>query len=419
MRFCTLLTLAALACSAVACAASDVEPEASDMAATTEAGVLVDFKPLTTLSREQIDGLKKQAMPTAQIPAARNGVKVFKVTYTTPNLANEPSKATGVVIVPDTTNGPSPLLSYQHATMYHRRDVASEGQGELLPAIVLYGALGYVVSAADYLGLGDSPGLHPYDHAETEARASTDMLRATREIAQKENIPLSSQLFLAGYSQGGHATMALHRYLERDLANEFPITASAPSAGSYDLSSSAVKALLKTPGVLSPALAAYVFVAMHEIYAGARKHEVPSMPSLSDIFQPELVGKVRATIDGDHHIADVMAALPDHPDKLLKPEFKAALFGDDGDTNPKNPMIRALATNNVYDWKPIAPLRLCHGGGDVDSSFHNSEMAAKRMKELGAKNVELVLIGNLSHRDATIPCQEQSVAFFESFRNRR
>jgi hypothetical protein len=62
------------------------------------------------------------------------------------------------------------------------------------------------------------------------------MLRAARSFCASNNIGLNGQLFLAGYSQGGHTEMALHRELERYHTNEFAVTASAAMAGPYDMS---------------------------------------------------------------------------------------------------------------------------------------------------------------------------------------
>ena len=47
---------------------------------------------------------------------------------------------------------------------------------------MIFAAFGYVVCAPDFVGLGDSPGVHPYVHAKTEASAAIDMLRAAREL---------------------------------------------------------------------------------------------------------------------------------------------------------------------------------------------------------------------------------------------
>ena len=58
----------------------------------------------------------------------------------------------------------------------------------------------------DYIGMGESPGLHPYVHGESEATATIDMIRAAREfITDSLNLIDNHQVFLSGYSQGGHA----------------------------------------------------------------------------------------------------------------------------------------------------------------------------------------------------------------------
>jgi hypothetical protein len=44
---------------------------------------------------------------------------------------------------------------------------------------LIFAARGYVVVAADYVGLGVSETFHPYLHAESEATAVVDALRAT------------------------------------------------------------------------------------------------------------------------------------------------------------------------------------------------------------------------------------------------
>ena len=107
--------------------------------------------------------------------------------------------------------------------------------GELFLGIV-FAPGGYVVCMPDYLGLGLGEGLHPYCHAKSEATATVDMLRATRQVCDEQDIHLNDQTFLFGYSQGGHATMAAARELELYHTDEFTLTASAPMSGPYDIS---------------------------------------------------------------------------------------------------------------------------------------------------------------------------------------
>ena len=64
------------------------------------------------------------------------------------------------------------------------------------------------------------------------------MIRAAREFITNDlNLIDNSQVFLTGYSQGGHACMATHKYIhENSLQSEFDVIASAPCSGPYDLS---------------------------------------------------------------------------------------------------------------------------------------------------------------------------------------
>src|SRR5207245_102964 len=93
----------------------------------------------------------------------------------------------------------------------------------------------------------NSPGYQAYLHAKTEATCVVDGLRGTRTLCDQSQLPLNGQLFLYGYSQGGHVTMAAHRELEAYQANEFTVTASAPAAGAYDLGGVTVESILANP----------------------------------------------------------------------------------------------------------------------------------------------------------------------------
>ena len=72
---------------------------------------------------------------------------------------------------------------------------------------------GYNVVMPDYIGMGESPGLHPYCHGASEATATIDMIRAVREAQTLDMIPGmtadNGEMFVTGYSQEacghGHA----------------------------------------------------------------------------------------------------------------------------------------------------------------------------------------------------------------------
>ena len=62
------------------------------------------------------------------------------------------------------------------------------------------------------------------------------MLIAMQELNKQLSVKTNEQLFLTGYSQGGHACMATQKKLEEEYTNQFTITASSPMSGAYDIS---------------------------------------------------------------------------------------------------------------------------------------------------------------------------------------
>ena len=73
-------------------------------------------------------------------------------------------------------------------------------------------------------------------HAATEAQAGLDMLLASRSFASDMGIDIGDHIFVAGYSQGGHGAMALHKAIQDRPTDDLWVTASAPMSGPYSIS---------------------------------------------------------------------------------------------------------------------------------------------------------------------------------------
>ncbi len=159
-------------------------------------------------------------------------VNLYKIDYNTIDPEGNPTLASGLAIVPVSTTKSFPLLSYQHGTTLMKTNVPSQMKGDF-EAGLIFATDGYIVACPDYLGLGDGTQLHPYLHAKSEATAVIDMLRAVRQFCKTKGFLLNNQLFLTGYSQGGHATMAALKMIEEQYSTEFNITACSPMAGLY------------------------------------------------------------------------------------------------------------------------------------------------------------------------------------------
>lgn len=360
IRFAALLLALVAGCDAVGVVEQPPEPRRGR-------GATVSVEPLAELSVGEVNGLFSDVglAITARFPVAS-----YAVVYETVDAHGEVTRASGAISLPVRPFAPLPVVSYQHGTSVRRIDVPSASENERIIGIA-FAATGYLAAMPDYLGLGESPGLHPYVHAATSATAVVDMLRAATDFATDRGWELAGELFLIGYSQGGYATMAAHRALEADHTNEFTVTATAPMAGPYDLSGVMADVVTSDQPYPSPYYVPYVLLAYNDIYG---LYESPSqfLKSPYDVQIPPL-------FDGAHSADAINALLPEVPRKIIWPDVLASFENDLDD-----PFRRRLRENDLYDWAPRAPVRLYHCEGDTFVPKENSVIAERHMRQRGA-----------------------------------
>jgi pimeloyl-ACP methyl ester carboxylesterase len=324
-------------------------------------------------------------------------IRVYRLTYHTHTPDGQETTASGAVLVP-VGAGALPVLSYQHGTLTPN----SEGQApsyyaqgsDVWSVVSVLASTGYMVSAPDYIGYGASKALpHPYEHAASLASASADMLQAAREFCKQQGVGVNQKNFLLGYSEGGYATMALHKLLEEKYATTLPVTASAPGAGAYHKSAFA-KYILNSTQPLS-FLSSYVWVlrTYDRIYALNRP--------FSFYYQEPYATRLQA---------DPFAEVPSQQSQLFASGFRNAVLND---SDPK--LTAALADNDIYDWKPTAPTALFHGTADDYVPFFNSQDAYDAMRKRGATQVELHPIQGGDHFSSATAYTLGAYAFISQF----
>ena len=186
-------------------------------------------------------------------------VALYKIKYNTIDPAGNPAIASGLIVVPEDSATSFPLLSWHHGTVLKKTNAPSRLQGDFQVGLI-FATDGYVVACPDYLGMGDGTNLHPYLHATSEATAVIDMLRATRLFCEDKGNVLNEQLFLAGYSQGGHVTMATLKMMEEQYSDEFTVTACSPMAGPYDLSETQLNFVMRDTAYPIPGILPYIHI---------------------------------------------------------------------------------------------------------------------------------------------------------------
>ena len=330
-------------------------------------------------------------------------VQFYKITYETVDPFGLPITASGAIYLPQTGSNALPLFSFQHGTQFLKSSAPSQGWTNRVG--LLFASSGYVALLPDYLGLGDSPGYHPYLHARSEATAVVDFLRAARTFCVNNGIRLNTQLFLAGYSQGGHATMAAQREIETYHSKEFAITASAPMAGPYDLSGTLLT-ILNNSDFPIRAFFPYGVAGWLPIYRYA--------DTLEELLRPPYDQTLAPLLDGFHSGAEVHAATPADEASILYPDNQAAFLSDSN-----HPMRLALADNDLLDWTPHAPMHLYQCSGDDQVPYTNMAIAYQTFTNNGACCVEMIDPGapqTLNHDQCFSPSLLSAKAWFDSLR---
>ena len=337
---------------------------------------------------------------------AQYDVNWYEVVYETIDPLGGRTTASGGLFLPVQTGRNWPLLSYSHGTTTQTNQVPSVALTLDSFAGLAFASVGYASVAADLLGLGSSPGLHPYLHARSEATASVDMLRAARSFCASNNIGLNGQTFVTGYSQGGHTAMALHRELERYHTNEFTVTASAPMAGPYDLSGVELNDFLSARCPPNPYYFAYILMAYQSVYALA--------PSWSNLVVAPYASTLPPLFNGDTSSTTINGAMPAcNLSTILWPAVVSSLTNDLG-----CPLYQALRDNDLYRWKPAAPMRLYHCSGDQDVLPANSQVAYDSFQSQGTSKVQLIdPLPGADHSACAIPSLEAAKAWFDTLKH--
>ena len=329
---------------------------------------------LTTLTKAQLD-----AGPLVGLSGkAKCDVKVVSLNYVTPGAKGEPSNASGVLLLPSGADctAAAPLVAYAKGTDVQKpRTLANPLDGETGLLAAMYAGQGYAVVATDYLGFAKSTySFHPYLHADSEATSVIDSIRAARNAVSTQGASLNGKVMLTGYSQGGHASMAAHREIEKNLSGEIKVVAGAHLAGPYNLSGS-----MKLPDAIAgyQFFVPYLITAWQKIYGNIYNN-------VNEAFKAPYVDGIESLLPNptlNYTTLVTSGKLPgingETPNQARDALFQTA-FSSDILTNPNNPTFLAAKKNDLLDWSPKSQTMLCSGSGDptVPQAIHQSVMKA-------------------------------------------
>ena len=320
-------------------------------------------------------------------------VNTYKVVYATIDALGRPDTASGMLAIPQDEAAIFPMAAYMHGTVANREAVPSRVTTVERRLVNVLATNGYIVAAPDYIGLGDSEGFHPYVHAASESSAGRDLLLAVRQWMDEQQLPYNEQLFITGYSQGGHAAQALHRDLQADgLADSLVVTAGAHLSGPYSISDVMRRATLEEEQATQPGFIIYTYVSYSNVYG--------LYDSLGAAFvQPylEVINRYDAEeIDGGAFNAELVALLEANDDRIIdmfQDSIRQQLIDNDDDSR----IVQALRDNDTYRWAPAAPTLLVYCTADEQVPFENAILADSVMRALGSTMVTASSAGPFTH----------------------
>jgi hypothetical protein len=233
------------------------------------------------------------------------------------------------------------------------------------------------------------------------------------EFAESGGLCFQDRVFLTGYSQGGHASAALHRLL--DESDEFNVVAGAHLSGPYSISGVMKNLLLSDEPYSRPAYLINTLFSYQYVYGNL-------YTDLSEVVKPAYIAKSQAYYDGTISLDELNNFLVTELTNTEGAPIARRVFNEDYITavqnDPNHPVNIAMAANDVLDWVPTVPTRFFYCTADDQVPYENSLAAEAALNALGATNVDAVDVGaNLDHVACVTPAMTQTILLFLALQN--
>jgi pimeloyl-ACP methyl ester carboxylesterase len=331
----------------------------------------------------------------------QSGLKLYKITYKTTSTSGDPILASGAFIIPIDFKNTMALASIQHGTIFDDNQApsyfASNSEAQLG---MILASQGYFIAMPDYVGYGESKNLpHPYEHRKGLAVPNVDFLFACKEFIRNEKLNWNQNLLLAGYSEGGYATLATQKLIEENYSSDFKLVASSCGAGAYNKTET-VKSFFKTKtsGETNHNRSyLWVLLTYNRIYGFTRP--------LSNYFSEKYV----QSINTQGHLVTINVPF----DEILNPEFSKGLL-----EGKETQWLEALKDNDIFDWKVKTPTRLYHGNADTYVPHLNSVTAEAAMKARGSADVKLFTVTNGTHGSSVTTFLLGTLDMFNTYKDK-
>jgi hypothetical protein len=359
-------------------------------------GSIITAVPLATLSPEQVmqnlqlylDGTSYSL--TDLFTYKKYSVNAVKIIYNTIDGKGYPTIASGVVFLPAVTKNTSmPVFSYLHGTL--TRDLDAPSYLSSIESIIgwIMAMDGYISVLPDYIGIG-GPGVHPYQHAASEASVSVDMLKAALLLCNTNPLVMAKpngNLYLTGYSQGAHAALATQNELQANPIPGLALKKTVAGSGAYSLSYIQKNYLFDHPVYPSPSFLPYLLLSYQEVYGNL-------YGNLNQVFTAPYNLTIPPLFNGQYTVDEIDGQLPEYWKTMFVPQYLSNI-----QYNYFHPVNIALRKNDVISWKPKTDLHLYYCTCDELVAKENSMFAYLSFLLKGSDKVSCLPVGPFKHAE--------------------
>ena len=369
-----------------------------------ERGDFVSATKIDSLDKEEIlalyAGYGDEILLVQSIIPINYDVDFYKIVFETLDAFDEPVNSSGLVALPQGVEHGMSILQYNHGTTRNTNQSDLEGSEWFVSLAVSAGG-DYVGIMPDYLGYGESActAIHGYNMNKPLARDGADMIRAVRTFCEDLSVELDGKIFVTGYSEGGYAAMAVAKEAQENLP-DLDLTAVAPLSGAYQVYPLTRDFIIDPVSENSNNLS-------HIIYSYNNVYQIIGDLSEAIISPYDTIIPIRL-----NECNPGPGDLPQYAYQMIDSTFLLDVLND-----PTHPVNLALKENNIYDWVPEMPMRMCYCTQDEQVPFMNAVLTADTMNLRGAACVESFEIGDYDHNGCAIWALLNSKQWFDGIRN--
>lgn len=302
-------------------------------------------------------------------------ILIEEINYYTNDPQGNTVTASGIISYPVSTELIRSTVMAEHYTISANYEAPSLQMSALESVLALYE---YMVIIPDFLGFGTTKELrHPYLHVENTAQVSIDMLFAVREYMESKNAPLSKDIYITGYSQGGAAALATQKMAEEKYTSDISIKRVIAGGGPYDLTAM-FDNFAKTNDASYPCSLPLTIIGLD--YGDNLNLDY------SKVFIEPLLSNYDAWINSKQYN---MSELNHKLGSNMISSFMHADFFTETTNSELKKIYTSLDKNSLINWAPKSSILLVHGKKDDVVPFFCTKNAYDSFKAKGA-NVELI-----------------------------